>query len=256
MRHRLTPGFILILTLALALWVFPAAIGVPLLGQSSPLAPTPTPVPTPTPLPTPTPVPTPTPLPTPTPSPTFSPTPSPLPTSTPSPTFTLQPSPTPIVMSPTPAATYPSPTPSPAIEPPPPEPTPPVLLLPDFTPIPTYAPPLYIPPTQEWRVAPTEVATPWPVAPSIDRSVLSHRAFVPYVRLDWAYLYPFLQVVTPPTPEPPMLYVWAQQVDALLLALWHIVPSFLCLFVAILLSVVLLAIQRRRRGSPDNENGA
>ena len=214
----------------------------------SPLTPTPTspPPPTPTPLPTATPTPTPTLSPTWTPTWTSSPTATRLPpTATPIPTATPFPSPTRVQPAPTPSPLPTSPAaPTPTEIVPPPVAGTPVGedLLPGYTPIPSYVPPLEILPTEQWHPGPTEVATPWPTP--VDRTRLVRRMYVPYIHFDWGFVYPFLRRPWTPPPEPSRVYIWAQRIDRVLLFLWRNVTGFFFLVVALVLYLL-----RRRWGN-------
>ena len=125
----------------------------------------------------------------------------------------------------------------------------PTALLPGYTPIPTYAPPLYIPRPEDIHPGPTEVVTPWPTPIRIDRSRLPWRAFFPYVHYDWAYTYPFLRRPVYPQAVAPKSGR-AQRVLRILHSLWRLLPSFLCLGLALFLGMIeaiLITLSRKRR---------
>ncbi len=178
----------------------------------------------------------------PSPPPTLRPTPTPPPPATSSPTAT-HPRPTvspPHPVTPTPRRIV---RPTNPLPPPPstgqgqmgPTPTP---LLQAYTPIPTYAPPLYIPQPNEVRPGPTEVVTPWPTPASLDRKDQPWRTYVPYVHYDWAYTYPFLRSRFRPTPAPQPRRDPLRRLTSTLSILLRILPSFVCLGFAFFLAAV------------------
>ncbi len=120
-----------------------------------------------------------------------------------------------------------------------PQATPTADLLNAYTPIPTYAPPLYIPQPEEIQPGPTEVATPvW---------VAQWRGWLPSMKRVYVDATNLSGLTS-------RRYIWAQRVDRALTLLWRWVPSLFCLalaFVLFLLRLIVAYTQHtRRRGTP------